>query len=681
MSDTVPVSPKFRQLVVKAVLSIALFIFTYLLLFVLSLGLTVICVWAGYMILTLSISAVTVGTAIGLGFMGGMITYFLLKVIFARHTVDRSHLTEITEEEEPQLFALIREIVQEVQTDFPKKIYLSVDVNAGVFYDSSFWSMFLPVQKNLQIGMGLVNSVTKQELKAILAHEFGHFSQRSMKLGSYVYYVNQVIYNMVYENGAYKEEVGNVANASRFIALFMYIAIGIVQGIQWILQQIYSIVNLNYMGLSREMEFHADAVAANVAGTAPSISSLLRMDLSDQSLATVMNFYDDRYQQSIIPANIYQQHHWMMEYLATNRGLTFEAGLPVVTEAYYDRYNKSKLVIKDQWASHPTTEERIAALHQLNKQKEAGQPIPGNVIFSNAEQRQKELTARIYRDITFPATPVLEEVAAFKAAYQQEYPLYQPPAIFNGYYDRWDPSLLTQDEETIATKTPAVLFGDEMVQTAYSITLLTNDQELLHQLTVVNHQIKTFDYDGVKYTMDDIYPLIKKIEDNIAHQYAILKANDAAIYSYFHQLDPTRWEKLYGIYTDTSKRVEAREKCYTRLVKAIKFMTDHRQITEIEQWMVGVKEPEQDFKAQLSSMLKEVAYQQVLLPDQIALFSEYIANDKPYFQDSAYDETAVELLFRTLQAFPKILETGCRNAKLELLNIGAEMMAAKAVIS
>lgn len=34
------------------------------------------------------------------------------------------------------------------------------------FYDSGLWSMLLPIQKNLEIGHGLVNSVTKSELKA-----------------------------------------------------------------------------------------------------------------------------------------------------------------------------------------------------------------------------------------------------------------------------------------------------------------------------------------------------------------------------------------------------------------------------------------------------------------------------------------------------------------------------------
>jgi hypothetical protein len=36
-------------------------------------------------------------------------------------------------------------------------------------------------KKNLTIGIGLINSTSVGELKTILAHEFGHFSQRSMK--------------------------------------------------------------------------------------------------------------------------------------------------------------------------------------------------------------------------------------------------------------------------------------------------------------------------------------------------------------------------------------------------------------------------------------------------------------------------------------------------------------------
>ena len=39
----------------------------------------------------------------------------------------------------------------------------------------------------------------------------------------------------------------------------------------------------------------------------------------------------------------------------------------------HGKFNKSKIVIKDQWASHPTTEERVLALEKINKLRaEAG---------------------------------------------------------------------------------------------------------------------------------------------------------------------------------------------------------------------------------------------------------------------------------------------------------------------
>ena len=77
-------------------------------------------------------------------------------------------------------------------------------------------------------------------------------------MGSYVYNVNQVIHNMLYENDGYNNIVSRWAEASGYFALFAILAIKIVRAIQWILQKLYGLVNKSYMALSREMEFQAD---------------------------------------------------------------------------------------------------------------------------------------------------------------------------------------------------------------------------------------------------------------------------------------------------------------------------------------------------------------------------------------------------------------------------------------
>lgn len=103
---------------------------------------------------------------------------------FRKSTIDRSGWLEIAEEEEPKLFELIESISKEIGTNFPQKVYLGIGVDAMVFYDSNFRNLFFPSRENLMIGLGLVNSMSESELKAILAHEFGHFTQRSLNVYS-----------------------------------------------------------------------------------------------------------------------------------------------------------------------------------------------------------------------------------------------------------------------------------------------------------------------------------------------------------------------------------------------------------------------------------------------------------------------------------------------------------------
>ena len=71
----------------------------------------------------------------------------------------------------------------------------------------------------------------------------------------------------------------------------------------------YDFININYLALSREMEFHADEVAANVAGFLPLKESLLRMDLADHSYNSVINFYENKLSENIKSENIYKEQN------------------------------------------------------------------------------------------------------------------------------------------------------------------------------------------------------------------------------------------------------------------------------------------------------------------------------------------------------------------------------------
>jgi len=118
------------------------------------------------------------------GITSGVFCLFLVKGLFKWQRSGPELRVEITEKDQPVLFAFIRRLCQDTRAPFPHRVFLTPDVNAAVFYNRSFLSLILPTPKNLLIGLGLINRLNLSEFKAVLAHEFGHFSQNSMKLGS-----------------------------------------------------------------------------------------------------------------------------------------------------------------------------------------------------------------------------------------------------------------------------------------------------------------------------------------------------------------------------------------------------------------------------------------------------------------------------------------------------------------
>ncbi len=127
----------------------------------------------------------------------GLCFVFLVKPFFRRPPKERNFWAEIDSTEHPRLHAFLKQLCRETGAEFPHRIYLGWDVNACVFYDDGLRCLFLPTPKNLQIGLGLLNVLNLSEFKAVLAHEFGHFTQKSMRVGSYVYIANRFMIDMV----------------------------------------------------------------------------------------------------------------------------------------------------------------------------------------------------------------------------------------------------------------------------------------------------------------------------------------------------------------------------------------------------------------------------------------------------------------------------------------------------
>lgn len=206
---------------------------------------------------------------------------FLVKGLFFRERTAQDGFIEVTREEQPKLFEFLDQLVRETGAPRPRRVYVTPDVNAAVFYEPSILSLVLPTPKSLLIGLGLVNHLTLSELKAVLGHELGHFSQRAMKVGAYVYTAQRVVANLVYGRDAFDDMLEGAKRSDWRIAMVAYLVAGVVWVLRGLLRIAFEIVALGHRALGREMEFAADRMAVSVAGGDAIARGLYKAELAD----------------------------------------------------------------------------------------------------------------------------------------------------------------------------------------------------------------------------------------------------------------------------------------------------------------------------------------------------------------------------------------------------------------
>lgn len=92
---------------------------------------------------------------------------------------------EVTEADEPRLWALVRDIADAAGTRAPDRIILTGDVNASVAERPRLLGL-LPGPRSLHLGVPLMTGLSEAQLRAVLAHEYGHFTGGDTRLAAVV---------------------------------------------------------------------------------------------------------------------------------------------------------------------------------------------------------------------------------------------------------------------------------------------------------------------------------------------------------------------------------------------------------------------------------------------------------------------------------------------------------------
>lgn len=237
----------------------------------------------------------------------------------------------VTPEQQPELWARVRAVAEQVGTRPPDEIRLIPAVNAAVSENPRLLGL-VPGHRRMLVGVPLLIGLTEPQLESVLAHELGHYSNRDTRLAGITVRGRQSLITVV----QHARGSGRAITASFFTAYAkLYIRVS--------------------ESVGRRQELAADLASARIAGRDHAAAALRQLPALDAAY----DFYLDRY-----------------------AGVGWEAGLLPLAEEFYggfrsllgsaarqqelEKVRRQPPVQKTTpYDSHPPIGERIAALEAL----------------------------------------------------------------------------------------------------------------------------------------------------------------------------------------------------------------------------------------------------------------------------------------------------------------------------
>jgi Zn-dependent protease with chaperone function len=335
-----------------------------------------------------------------LGICSGALCLFLAKGLFRWQKSDRSLWQEITEKEHAALFTFIRRLCRDTGAPLPRRIFLTPEVNAAVSYNSnSFLSLILPAHKNLVIGLGLVNRLNLSEFKAVLAHEFGHFSQNSMKLGTYVDRCNRIIVAVVFGRDWLDEVVTLLGRIDFRLAVLGWAFAGLLWGLRKLLQGLFRVINFANSALCRQMEFNADLVAVKVTGSDALIHALARLEFAHEALMQACQDVTVAAEHRLYTRDLFYHQTRAAEFLRgvrKNPRLGEPPPLPDDLQQSVRAFEPGNSSVPLMWATHPPNYDREQNAKRLYLRGTVDKRSPW-ILFQDPAAVREHVTRRFYQ--------------------------------------------------------------------------------------------------------------------------------------------------------------------------------------------------------------------------------------------------------------------------------------------
>src|SRR4051812_5902910 len=259
----------------------------------------------------------------------------------------------LDESSHPDLFRMIRDVASATAQELPSDVYLLNEVNAWVAHRGGV--MGFGSYRVMGIGLPLLQTLSQLEVKAILAHEFGHYASGDVKIGPWIYKTR----------GAIGRTLQGVHG--RFIEA----------PFKWYGDMFLRLTH----EVSRQQEFIADRIAAGVASAAALGSGLQKVTGLGPTFSA---------------------------YLSSEVGPVLRAGFPPPITAGFDDFLRDERIVAlsrrtieeaqsssvtGEFDTHPCLRDRLEALAPLRDHRSYGAngDAPASMLFPDMEAQATAL--------------------------------------------------------------------------------------------------------------------------------------------------------------------------------------------------------------------------------------------------------------------------------------------------
>jgi Zn-dependent protease with chaperone function len=214
----------------------------------------------------------------------------LIKPFFARSaTVNRPRA--LHRDTEPFLYEYIDRLCKAIGARPPTDIHVTCDMNAAAEFRNGWQILSSNRDVSLYLGLPMIAGLTLRQFTGVLAHELGHFTQRTaMWLENIVRRTNFWFYRAAYERDWIDEWLTTQCSTGGPLSIPCHLACAVVWMTRRVLLALAEAGTVIGCLMSRQMEFNADRCQIRIVGSRTLASTLRRM--RELSLAHQISFRD-----------------------------------------------------------------------------------------------------------------------------------------------------------------------------------------------------------------------------------------------------------------------------------------------------------------------------------------------------------------------------------------------------